>query len=237
MILSSPIYKLKRKAKLMARSESMRLHEALNAIAKEEGFRDWGHLASAYAKTTPAQDIIRDMKAGDMVLVGARPGQGKTLLALELAAMAGRINRRGYFFTLEYNDSDVRDQFEGLGLDPFGGERPVIVDTSDNICAAHIIERVSASAEDALIVVDYLQLLDQKRSTPPLDAQIRALGTYAAQSGAIVVVTSQIDRAFDLASGAVPGVGDVRLPNPVDLSLLGKRCFLQGGQIQVEMAA
>jgi len=38
-----------------------------------------------------------------MVLIGARPGHGKTLLGLELAALAELIDRTGYFFTLDYN--------------------------------------------------------------------------------------------------------------------------------------
>lgn len=43
MRLSSPIYKLKRQAKLLARDNDIRLHEALNQIATKEGFKDWSH--------------------------------------------------------------------------------------------------------------------------------------------------------------------------------------------------
>ena len=55
MRLSSPIYTLKRQAKLLARDNDIRLHEALNRIAAKEGFNDWSHLASSYSKATPAQ--------------------------------------------------------------------------------------------------------------------------------------------------------------------------------------
>lgn len=76
MRLSSPIYKLKRQAKLLARDNDIRLHEALNQIAAKEGFKDWSHLASNYSKATPAMKILRQMCSGDMVLTGARPGHG-----------------------------------------------------------------------------------------------------------------------------------------------------------------
>lgn len=237
MRLSSPIYKLKRQAKLLARDNDIRLHEALNQIATKEGFKDWSHLASNYSKATPAMEILRQMSSGDMVLIGARPGHGKTLLGLELTALAAKSNRTGYFFTLDYNETDVWDRFEKLGFDPIGFNLPVVVDTSDNICAAHIIERLSSTPDDALVVVDYLQLLDQRRSNPPLAEQVRALKKFATQRGAIVIMISQIDRAFELSSSGMPSIEDIRLPNPVDLSLFDKRCFLHDGEVQIEMAA
>jgi replicative DNA helicase len=237
MRLSSPIYKLKRQAKLLARDADIRLHEALNQIATKEGFKDWSHLASDYSKATPAKKIMKKMSSGDMVLVGARPGHGKTLLGLELTALAEKNSRTGYVFTLDYNEADVWDRFEKLGFDPTGFGRSVVVDTSDNICAAHIIERLSNTRDDALVVVDYLQLLDQRRSNPPLDEQVRALKKFATERGAIVVMISQIDRAFDLSASGLPSIDDIRLPNPVDLSLFDKRCFLHDGEVQIEMAA
>jgi replicative DNA helicase len=182
-------------------------------------------------------EIMRQMSSGDMVLIGARPGHGKTLLGLELATLAAKINRTGYFFTLDYNETDVWDRFEKLGFDPKGFNHPVVVDTSDNICATHIIERLSSTPNDALIAVDYLQLLDQRRSNPPLEDQVRALKKFATQRGMIVVMISQIDRAFELSSNGMPSIDNIRLPNPVDLSLFDKRCFLHDGAIQIEMEA
>lgn len=237
MRLSSPIYTLKRQAKLLARDNDIKLHEALNRLATKEGFKDWSHLASSYSKATPAEEIMKQIRSGDMVLIGARPGHGKTLLGLELTALAEKMDRTGYFFTLEYNETDVWDRFEKLGFEPKRFERPVVVDTSNNICAAHIIECLSSTPNDSLVVVDYLQLLDQRRSNSPLDEQVRALKEFATKRGAIVVMISQIDRAFELSSNGMPGIGDIRLPNPVDLSLFDTRCFLHDGEVQIEMAA
>jgi replicative DNA helicase len=237
MRLSSPIYKLKRQAKMLARNTDIKLNEALNQIAAKEGFKDWGHLASKYSKVTPAKEIMKQLRSGDMVLIGARPGHGKTLLGLELAALADKIDRTGYFFTLDFNETDVRDRFEKLGFDPKRFDRPVVVDTSDDISAGHIVEHVNGMPDEALIVVDYLQLLDQKRSNPALDEQLRSLKAFATEIGAIVVMISQIDRAFDLSAGKMPSIEDIRLPNPVDLSLFDKRCFLQAGEVQLEIAA
>jgi replicative DNA helicase len=84
MRLSSPIYTLKREAKLLARDTEIKLHQALDQVARREGFQDWGHLASSYAKTTPAKAILQQLDTGVMALIAARPGHGKTLLGLEL---------------------------------------------------------------------------------------------------------------------------------------------------------
>jgi replicative DNA helicase len=222
---------------MLARGNDMKLNEALNRIATKEGFKDWGHLASNYAKVTPAKDIMKQLRSGDMVLIGARPGHGKTLLGLELAALAEQIDRTGYFFTLDYNEADVWDRFEKLGFNPRRVDRPIVVDTSDDICTDYIVKCLSRRPDDALVVVDYLQLLDQKRSNPPLEEQVRALKKFATESGAIFVMISQIDRAFELSSVGLPSIDDIRLPNPVDLSLFDKRCFLHGGEVQLEMAA
>jgi replicative DNA helicase len=237
MRLSSPIYKLKRRAKFLVRGNDVKLHEALNQIAAEEGFKDWSHLASNYSKATPAKEIVKQLGAGDMLLIGARPGHGKTLLGLELTALAEKINRTGYFFTLDFNEADVWDRFEKLGFDPKGFDRPVVVDTSDNICADYVIECLNKSSDDALVVIDYLQLLDQRRRNPPLEEQVRALRAFATKCGAIVVMISQIDRTFELSSGLMPSIDDIRLPNPLDLSLFDKRCFLHDGEVQIEKAA
>ncbi|WP_300039329.1 DNA helicase [uncultured Roseobacter sp.] len=237
MRLSSPIYTLKRHAKLLARENDIRLHKALDQIAAKEGFKDWSHLASSSSKATPAKEIMSQLRSGDMVLIGARPGHGKTLLGLELAALAEKNSRKSYVFSLEYNEADVWDRFAKLCLDQDAGARRTVVDTSDDICAAYIIERLDHEPGKALVVIDYLQLLDQRRSNPSLEDQVRALKKFAVENEAIVVLISQIDRAFDLSSSDMPGLGDVRLPNSLELSLFDKTCFLHDGNVQIEKAA
>ena len=237
MRLSSPIYKLKRRARLRARDNDIRLHEALNQIATKEGFRDWSHLASRYCKATPAKEIMSQLNPGDTVLIGARPGHEKTLLGLELAVLAEKSDRKGYIFSLDYNEADVWDRFEKLGLRSKEYYRSIVVDTSDDICATYIIECLDNTPDHAIVVVDYLQLLDEKRSNPPLEEQVRALKKFAVKRGAIVVMISQIDRAFELSSSDMPSVDDIRLPNPLDLSIFDKRCFLHDGEVQIEIAA
>ncbi|MEQ8877140.1 MAG: DNA helicase [Phycisphaerales bacterium] len=227
MKLSAPIYQLKRQAKLMARSEGIALHAALDRIAGDHGFRSWSHLA-AKAGPGPADNVLRQLAPGDMLLVAARPGQGKTLLGLELARGAGTLGRHGVFFTLDYTSREVDDHLARLP-----GQGEVTVDTSDEISAAYIIDRLTRLDAPALAVIDYLQILDQRRETPPLPEQLAVLKAHARGSGAILAMISQVDRAFDPTLGKLPGLRDIRMPNPFDPGLFDKACFLHDGQVRM----
>ncbi|MDQ0395539.1 DNA helicase [Labrys monachus] len=232
MKLSAPVHHLKRRARRLSREERIPLHQALDRVAAGEGFGAWSLLAARRTATSPAGGLFARLAPGDLVLIGARPGHGKTLMSLELAVEAMKAGRRGVLFTLEYTARDVIDRFRAIGADPahFGGLFDF--DDSDAISADYIVGALATAPPGTLVVVDYLQLLDHRRENPPLMAQIRTLKAFAADRGLILVFISQIDRSYDPAKKPCPDIGDVRLPNPLDLSLFSKMCFLHAGQIR-----
>lgn len=236
MRLSSPIYKLKRQAKLNARSNGLKLNQALHQNAISEGFQDWGHLASQYSKTTPGKEIMSRIQAGDMLLIAARPGHGKTLLALELAALSNTPERTCYVFSLDYNQRNIRNAFVCLGREINERARSLVIDTSDEICAEYIIKLLSSSSEKAVVIIDYMQLLDQKREHPPLNEQLQMLKRFAHKTGTVFIFSSQVDRTFELSSNKFPTLEDIRLPNPIDTSCFNGLVFLNEGDITVQLA-
>lgn len=237
MKLNAPIFALKRQAKTIARIEGIRLHQALDRVARENGFNSWSHLASAHAELRPASRILASLSPGDLILLGARPGQGKTLLGLELSMLAGTIDRRGLFFSLDYTEADIDERLAALSPGNKMKADAPLIDISDEICADYIVARLGDRADKALIVIDYLQLLDQRRSQPELAEQVEQLKAFAKRSGAIIVLISQIDRAFEKSGKALPDLSDVRLPNPLDLNLFDRACFLHKGEVQMSKAA
>ena len=118
MKLSAPVYRLKRRARLLSRQESIPHHAALDRIAVGEGFGNWSLLAARMAAASPARTLLRHLRPGDLLLVGARPGHGKTLFGLELAVEAMKAGRQGAFFTLEYTQANVLDRFRAIGAEP-----------------------------------------------------------------------------------------------------------------------
>jgi replicative DNA helicase len=237
MKLSAPIYHLKRKAKRLSRAEGIPLHDALDRIATSEGFSAWSMLAAKAAAVTPANRLFPQFRPGDLVLVGARPGQGKTLMSLELAVEAMRSGHRAAFFSLEYTERDVLDRLRAIGVDPVQFDKLFDVDCSDAISADYVVKRMATASRGALIVIDYLQLLDQRRENPELTVQVRALKSFARDKGLIVVFISQIDRSYDPSIKPCPDVSDVRLPNPLDLTLFDKTCFLNKAEVQFRGAS
>jgi replicative DNA helicase len=233
MRLSAPIYHLKRKAKRLSREEGIPLHDALDRVATTEGFSAWSMLAAKAAAATPANRLFPQFQPGDLVLVGARPGQGKTLMSLELAVEAMRSGSRAAFFSLEYTLGRLR----AIGVDPAQFADMFEVDCSDAISADYVVKQMAAAPRGTIVVIDYLQLLDQRRENPDLTVQVRALKSFARDKGLIVVFISQIDRSYDPSVKPCPDLGDVRLPNPLDLKLFDNMCFLNNSEVQFRAAS
>ena len=234
MKLSAPLYHLKRTAKVLSRQEGIPLHAALDRIAAEEGFKAWSLLAAKAAAAAPASKLFARLRPGDLVLVGARPGHGKTLISLELAVEAMKASHRAAFFTLEYKEKDVWGHLRDLGVDRTRFQDLFDLDCSDAISADYIEKKMATAPRGSVVVVDYLQLLDQRRENPPLMAQVRALKSFARDRGLIVVFISQIDRSYDPSTKPCPDLEDVRLPNPLDLQLFDKTCFLNNGEVRFQ---
>ena len=237
MRLSAPIYRLKREAKQLARDENIPLHDALDRIAATEGFSAWSMLAAKAAAETPADKLYATFRPGDLVLVGARPGHGKTLMSLRLAVEAMKSGRNSAFFSLEYTERDVRDRLRAIGVEPAQFDALFEIDCSDAISADYVVKRMAGAPHGTLIVIDYLQLLDQRRENPELTAQVRMLKAFARDQGLIIVFISQIDRSYDPATKPCPDLRDVRLPNPLDLQLFDRTCFLNESKIQLQTAS
>ncbi len=233
MLLSAPIHRLKRSARLQARADAIPLHAALDRVAIAEGFSSWSLLASKHSEI--GADPIRLhalLEPGELVLIAARPRQGKTLLALQLALAALAAGNPAHIFSLDYTPRDIAERLSTMPPDLARFAPSLGVDCSDAISADHIITRLATAPSGTLAVVDYLQLLDQKRTNPPLQHQVEALSGFARARGVILVFVCQIDRAFDPDAVPLPGPADIRLPNPLALSLFNRAWFLHAGTIR-----
>ena len=237
MRLSAPLFRLKRQARLLSRRASIPLNQALDRIARGEGFRSWSALSARFTPDRPAARIYRQLQPGDLLLLAARPGHGKTMLGLEMLLEAAARGRHTMFFTLEWSLDEARSRLASLGSGVHGLPEHPGLDTSDAISADHIMHRMQDAPRGSLAVVDYLQLLDQDRRKPDVAEQLAALKAFAARTGVILVLISQIDRSFDPDSKPMPDMADIRLPNPLQLSVFTKACFVHDGEIRLDAVA
>ncbi len=232
--LSAPAFRLKRQAKLLARELKIPLHQALDRVARGEGFRSWSQLAGSLSSAAPSSQILRQLTSGDLVLLGARPRQGKTAFGLELAAKAALDGRQSFFLTLDFTAAEVTAHLLSSGIAIGSIQDRFHLDTSDDLCADRVIEKLRGVSGETVAVIDYLQLMDQKRTNANLADQVRQLSEFLAMAKSIVILISQIDRSFDALPKRLPELSDVRLPNPIDLSLFTKTCFMHEGEIRLE---
>lgn len=234
MKLSTPVHRLKRRARLLARDTGIPLHEALDRMAREEGFAAWSQLSARLVagRETGLPTALDD---GDTLLIAARPGQGKTLLGLRLLLDAARAGRRAVFFTLEYTEEQAMERIRSIDDAARPGSIEIV--TSDAICAGFIIRHLSGAPRGTLAIVDYLQILDQQRSKPALSRQLADLKAFAHSTGIVLGFIAQIDRSFDPRDNPVPGLGDLRLPNPIAPDSFSKACFLHAGETRFQSVA
>ncbi len=237
MKLSAPIFQLKRRAKLMARNSGVSLNQALDQIAREEGFPQWSLLSANVSSSPLSETVLSQLLPGDLLLIGGRPGHGKTKLGLRLLLDGVRNGRKAFLFTLEFTDQQARKHLKALDAPSGDAAEAVRIFTSDQIDADYIIQQMSEVEPGTIAVIDFLQLLDQQRSKPVLSEQLQTLHEFAKRKGAVLGFMSQIDRSFDTGGKRLPDIGDVRLPNFIDLGLFSKACFVHNGEAQLQNVA
>lgn len=234
MKLSAPIHVLRSRAKILKQECHLSLIAAQNEIAQQEGFASWSLLMSRLDDLLPnnLQELRQYLNSGDMVLVGARPKLGKTILTAGLLAEGEMTGERGYIFTLadrlEEAEQRIKQHLEQhleASIKSVEGNR-VKIDCSDDICADYIIEKLQSVESGSLVIVDYLQLLSEDRRHPSLQYQIEKLAEFARSSGCIILILAQLDREVDARPTQLPSVEDIRLRNPLDTQLFNKVLFL-----------
>ena len=235
MKFSAPVFTLKRRAKRAARNKKIPLNEALNIVARDEGFQSWSALSSQTTKVSVSSKILNSLNNGDLLLLAGRPGEGKTILGLQLLLDAASQKKTASLFTFEYTREEAKRHLQTLNIGPRNTADLVQIDTSNDISANYVIQKLSQAGPGTLAIIDYVQLLDQKRSNPTLADQIKALADFAKRTGIIIGFISQIDRTFDAATKQLPDLSDIRLPNQMDMSLFDKSCFLHKGKVKLEM--
>lgn len=98
----------------MARNANVPLNQALDLIAREEGFARWSMLSSRMATGSLSETMLSRLEDGDLFLLAGRPGHGKTTLGLHLLLDAIRDDRKAVFFTLDFTEQQARKHVRSL---------------------------------------------------------------------------------------------------------------------------
>lgn len=219
----------------------------------EGGFRPMGEAAEASLQglglpAVPGIGIglgkpdqkIGGSRAGNLVIVAARPGIGKTAIALWLSYVNSvRLGKRGGIVSLEMNREELAQRMLAIasGVDHTMirahtltdqelvklseateaiGRAPLLLATSLPTIDALRIAAVRAAVEAPLeyLIVDYLQLMSASRRRDNRTVEVgeisRGLKQLAGELGCPIFALSQLNRGPEGRKDPVPQMSDLR---------------------------
>lgn len=185
---------------------------------------------------------LSGLQPSALVIVGARPSMGKTAFALGMAAHAAIEKREPVlFFSLEMSHLELTQRLlcsearvdssrmrngkllqsdwpKVVGAMGKLGEAPLFIDDSPNLTVMEIrakARRLKSREGVGLIVVDYLQLMSTKSSSPEyrqleVSEVSRGLKILARELSVPVVALSQLSRALEGRADKRPMLADLR---------------------------
>lgn len=182
--------------------------------------------------------ITLGMKAGELVVLAARPGVGKTALALTIAYHTARTGRRVGIFSLEMDRALLLQRLLALELGlpttviprlirrgqtrvmealAHIAELPIFIDHTPSLRILAIRDRARRLSVDGPIdlwVVDYLQLAQSANERDDEVRRITAISQglthMAREFRAPVLALSQLSRAVESRADHVPMLSDLR---------------------------
>lgn len=181
--------------------------------------------------------IAGGLHGGRMYVVGARPGQGKSIVAHQLAEHAASLGHPAMVFSAEMGAAEVTGRMVANGASielseisrrnltddswrrfaeyrARAADYPIVVDDKPDLTLGYIRAECRAQQRRtglAVVAVDYLQLLKPERNVPREQqvAEIsRGLKQLSRELNAAVVVPAQLNRRAD--DRAAPSLADLR---------------------------
>jgi replicative DNA helicase len=184
--------------------------------------------------------ILRGLKKGNLYILAARPGMGKSTVATQAMLNAGRTGSRVALFNLEMPNEQItrrmiatsarieQDKLEEGNLTETQWENftetvgevsnlPLFIDDSPDLSPSQLrakSRRLFAEHGIDLVIVDYIQLMDSDRKhhndTSRITYISRQLKKLAKELDLPVLALSQLNRALEARADKRPKLSDLR---------------------------
>lgn len=182
-----------------------------------------------------------------LITLASLPGVGKTALALQIALNTAAIfGKEVLFYSLEMSEQQIFDRIDRMIQ--YGGESTkmyaenksrIIVEDNILVTPSAIAERInSENNKPALVVIDYVQLLEQKPFSREWDIlQIASeLSAISRESNTPIIVLSQLPRIIDARKDKRPLLSDLNFAEKSDTVLMLNRRLYYNIQEQSDKA-
>lgn len=209
-------------------------YEMFNKLASSE--RD--QFVGIPSGISALDEITTGLNKSDMIIVGARPGMGKTSFALNLARNVAVLqNRPVAFFNLEMSreqlvnrllSSEARVSSKKLRVGNLTPEEwgriaaassilckaPIFLDDTSSITVPEMKARLRRMKDLGFVVIDYLQLMQSPKRTENRVQEVseitRSLKIMAKELNVPVLICAQLSRGTEKQGNHRPALADLR---------------------------
>lgn len=183
-------------------------------------------------------DILGGLEGGDMIVIGARPGVGKSAFVTQVTTSLARSGKRVGFYNLEMQEKQVYERFvvaeSGIGLTRlrravrFLGDEEErfrraneVLEKEDRIIITTGSKAMSEIRNESrhmgydVIIIDYLQLLRADKTYrgnryAEVGAISRAIKALAMELNIPIIALSQLNRVSENREGKEPTMAELR---------------------------
>lgn len=189
-----------------------------------------------YTGFSKLDDITGGLEGGDMIVIGARPGVGKSAFISQIILEMAKKGKRIGFYNLEMSDKQVYERFlsnqSGIRLNRIrrskrflGDERERFQKANDALGKMDILISSGAKSVSEIrnecrhqeldcIIIDYLQLVKadiryQSRASE-VGAISKAIKALAMELNIPIIALSQLNRVSEIRETKEPTMGELR---------------------------
>lgn len=191
-----------------------------------------------YTGFSKLDDLLGGLEGGDMIVIGARPGVGKSALVTQITTNLSNQGKRVGFYNLEMKEKQVYERFvvsqSGIGLTRLrrakrflGGEKErfdkanEVLEKKNNIVITTGSKAVSEIRAESrhmgydIIIIDYLQLLKSDREYrgsryAEVGAISKAIKALAMELDIPIIALSQLNRVSEMRETREPTMSELR---------------------------
>ena len=204
---------------------------------KDKYFRD-NEAQRMYIGFPKLDDLLGGLEGGDMIVIGARPGVGKSAFVTQVTTSLARSGKRVGFYNLEMQEKQVYERFvvaeSGIGLtrlrravrflgdeeerfrranEVLEKEEQIIITTGSKSVSE--IRNESRHMGNDIIVIDYLQLLKSDRTYrgnryAEVGAISKAIKALAMELNIPIIALSQLNRVSEARENKEPTMAELR---------------------------